>query len=116
MRVPVCIDGEKMGELAIERRGQWTVLDARLPDLGRVVRLRLYGERGEFYLGVPVPEGEGLRFTRRLSPAEAARLPRRPRYAAESPVSPAEPGPNEDGPAPSGPRHVLWLGGRPRYF
>ena len=108
MSVPVYVDGEEVGSLTVERRGQWTVADVRMRPVGRVVRLTVYGER-EFYLGVPVPEGDGLRMTRRLTQTEARRFPRMPEYAAEGPQAFAEPG---ELPA----RRVLWLGGRPHYF
>lgn len=108
MSVPVYVDGETVGSLAVERRGQWTVVDVRMRPVGRVVRLTAYGER-EFYLGVPVPEGDGLRLSRRLSQAEARCFPRMPEYAAEAPMEFSEP---EELPA----RRVLWLGGRPHYF
>ena len=115
MEIPICIDGKRAGTLAIEGRGGGLFLDARMTDPGRVVRLRVFGER-EFYLGVPVPEETGqLRLTRRLSPSEARRFPRRPGYAAESPRrEPDEPAsaPQEE----AGRRRVLWLGGRPYYF
>ena len=111
MQVPIYIDDRPVGTLTLERRGPWTELDARLPDVGRVVRLTLYGEV-EFYCGVPVPEGGGLRLLRRLTAAEARTLPRTPRYAAEGPRSEkAASAPEEDRP-----RHVLWHGGRPHYF
>lgn len=108
MGIPVYIDGETAGTLTVERRGQWTLIDVRMRNVGRVVRLTAYGERA-FYLGVPVPEGDGLRLTRRLSPAEARRFPRTPDYAAERPAERTEPE------TPSR-RRVLWLGGRPHYF
>ena len=108
MSVAVYIDGEDVGSLKVERRGQWTVVDVRMRPVGRVVRLTVYGER-EFYLGVPVPEGDGLRLTRRLSQAEAQRFPRMPAYAAEEPMAFAAPGELSE-------RRVLWLGGRPHYF
>ena len=108
MEMPVYIDGEAVGTLTVERRGQWTVADVRMRNVGRVVRLTVYGERA-FYLGVPVPEGDGLRLTRRLSPAEARRFPRTPGYAAERPTE------RHERETPSA-RHVLWLGGRPHYF
>lgn len=111
MQVPVYIDGMETGTLQVERRGQWTVIDVRVRDVGRVVRLTVYGERS-YYLGVPVPDGDGLRLTRRLSPAEARRFPQTPRYAAERPV---EASVQEHEPEPVV-RRVLWLGGRPHYF
>ena len=108
MEIPVYIDGEAVGSMTVERGGQWITVDARMRDVGRVVRLTVYGERA-FYLGVPVPEGDGLRLTRRLSPAEARRFPRTPSYAAEKPAELPE---TEARAA----RRVLWLGGRPHYF
>ena len=108
MAVPVWIDGAEAGSLTVERRGQWTVAEVRMKDVGRVVRLTAYGERA-YYLGVPVPEGDGLRLTRRLSPAEARRFPRWPEYAAEEPLPRPAPAEREE-------RRVLWLGGRPYYF
>ncbi len=111
MQVPVYIDDKPVGTLTLERRGPWTELDARLPDVGRVVRLTLYGERA-FYCGVPVPEGARMRLFRRLTAAEARTLPETPAYAAEKPRREgSEPFPPEDRP-----RHVLWHGGRPHYF
>ncbi len=112
MEIPIYIDGsgEAAGTLRICRRNG-ILLDGRLPDPGRVVRLRVYGER-EFYLGVPVPAGDGtgtLRLTRRLTPSEARRFPQKPAYAGERPLPRAEP-------APEPARRVLWLGGRPHYF
>ena len=107
MEVPVYVDGERVGTMTVERRGQWTAVDVRMRNVGRVVRLTAYGERA-FYLGVPVPEGEGLRLTRRLTPAEAKRFPRQPDCAAERP---------EERPVREPPSaRVLWLGGRPHYF
>ncbi len=106
MRIPIFLDGAEAGRLFLRREGPWTEIDARMPDPGRVLRLTLYGE-GEFYLGVPVPEGDGLRLYRRLTAAEAKALPEHPAYAAEHPIAPPE---------PAAPRHVLWMGGRAYYF
>ena len=105
MRIPIYIDDSEAGELLLGKSGRWTTIDARVKDVGRVLRLYVYGERS-YYLGVPVPEGEGLRLTRRLSPLEAEGFPREPRYAAERefPAQRVEA------------RRVLWLGGRPHYF
>ena len=120
MKIPIYIDGKKEGELAIERQGAVTVMHAQLRDVGRVVRLYVYGEKAG-YLGVPEPEGGQLRLTRRFSPMEMARFPRQPRYAAERPVEekpapePAQKPPRGDLPQGIG-RHVLWMGGKPYFF
>ncbi len=111
MKIPVYIDGKEEGVLALERRGPWTLADVRVRDVGRVLRLTVYGER-TYYLGVPVPDGEGLRLTKKLSPAETRRFPQAPRYAAEAPMERQRPTPEADHDT----RRVLWLGGRPHYF
>ena len=110
MQIPVYIDGRRAGTLTVTRRGPWTELEARLPKSDRLLRLTLRGER-EFYLGVPVPEGEGLRLFRRLTAAEASLLPRKPAYASDG----SRPAP-EPAPEPEAPRRVLWLGGKPHFF
>ena len=111
MQIPIMIDGGQAGSLTIQRRGSVTVMDARLRDVGRVVRLSLYGKEGEAYLGVPVPEGEGMRLVRRLSPCELRRFPATPEYVGEQGAGKAaqEEPPDEE-------RHVLWMGGEAHYF
>ncbi len=112
MRIPVYIDGKEEGFLIIERKGAFTVASAKLRDVGRVVRLRVYGD-GEAYLGVPTPCGDGLCLVRRFSPREMLRFPAHPTYAAEQKREPeAAPEASEDREG----RHVLWLGGRAHYF
>ncbi len=109
MELPIYIDGAPAGTLTVEKRGAFIWLRGDMVDPGRVVRLYLYGER-EAYLGVPLPEEGRLRLLRRVSPTEAARLPRRAEYAAETrlePEKPTEPGKK---------RYVVWHGGRPYYF
>ena len=113
MEVPIVIDGEQAGVLTIQRRGSVTVMDARLRDVGRVVRLSLFGKEGEAYLGVPVPEGEGLRLVRRISPCELKRFPRTPECAGERGKHPGVP---EAGREKDAARRVLWHGGKAHYF
>lgn len=111
--VPIYIDGAREGTLFIARRGTMTELRAELRDVGRLVRLRVFGD-GEGYLGVPEPEAGAFCLTRRFTPMEAARLPKNIRYAAEKRLDAAPPEPEPEPPA--GPRHVIWLGGRAHYF
>ena len=115
MELPIYFDGRQTGTLTVRRRKDGGLcLDSLLEDPGRVVRLRVFGER-EFYLGVPVPEGEAgtLRLVRRLSPGETRRFPRKPEFAGERTED--RPSPSEE-PAEPPKRRVLWLGGRPYYF
>ncbi len=121
MLIPIYIDGRQQGQLTVERQGAATVMRADLNDVGRVVRLKVFGERTG-YLGVPVPEEGRLRLTKRLSPAEMACFPQRPEYAAEKPMDREKPAPQLEKTRPAGPedppegRHIVWMGGKPHFF
>lgn len=110
MEIPIYIDGVPAGTVTMEKQGAVTWLFGDMEDVGRVVRLYLFGER-ESYLGVPVPEEGRLRLRKRITPGELQRFPRFPEYAAEEPLPREEPG-EETGKK----RHVLWHGGRPHFF
>ena len=117
MDIPIYIDGKKQGILTIEREGPVTVMTGDMADVGRVVRLTVYGERAG-YLGVSEPVDGRLRLARRLTPAQMRSFPQTPEYAAERPME----GQKTPTPAPSAPKeaeqgeHVLWMGGKPHYF
>ena len=123
MQIPIYIDGVEEGKLSIVPQGNMTVFDADMRDVGRVVRLRVFGD-GEGYLGVPVPADGRLRLIKRLSPAAMSAFPAKPEYAAEQKRAEKarEEGPVKAEPEPLEPqqntpkKHVLWLGGRPYYF
>ena len=113
MELPIYIDGLQEGTLLLEKQGAVTVVRAQLRDVGRVVRLHLYGER-EGYLGIPVPEEGQLCLIKRLSPLDMKRRPQKPEYAAERPMSAkTELARNTD--VPQG-KHVIWQGGKPYFF
>ncbi len=118
MEIPVYIDGRQEGTVRLSHDGPVTVLEADIRDVGRLIRLRLFGD-GEGYLGIPEPEEGRLRLVKRVSPMELRRLPAHPRYAAECEMQlPSEGTPEQEpvsAPEPA-PRHVLWHGGRPYYF
>ena len=125
MQIPIYIDGTEEGKLSIVRQGNMTIFDADMRDVGRVVRLRVFGD-GEGYLGVPVPADGRLRLIKRLSPAAMSAFPTKPEYAAEQrrTEESEEKEPAGAEPASAEARqeqnqqktHVLWLGGRPYYF
>ena len=120
-QIPIYIDGKKEGTLTIQRQGAATVMRAELRDVGRVVRLNVYGEKTG-YLGVPAPEDGRLRLVRRLSPMEMDRFPRRPEYAGDRPIERDRPAEKQKKEPPQGDlpqgigRHVLWMGGKPYFF
>ncbi len=117
MTVPIYIDGKETGSLDIRREGPVTVMRADLEDVGRVVRLTVFGER-EGYLGVPEPADGRLKLTKRLSPTQMRAFPKYPGYAAERAVeAKKEPAPVSVSTGAEEPgRHVLWMGGKPHYF
>jgi hypothetical protein len=105
MELPIYIDGERVGVLTIERENDGILALAQLRDVGRVVRLHLYGD-SSFYLGIPEPEKGQLVLRRRIEGRAQNILPAHPAYAGEKP----QPLPNE------GRQHILWHGGRAHYF
>ena len=114
MELPIYIDGLQEGTLSLEKQGAVTVVRADLRDVGRVVRLNLYGD-GEGYLGIPVPEGGRQRLVKRLSPLDMRGLPKKPAYAAERPIKAQIVPEQEPEETPKG-KHVIWQGGKPYYF
>ncbi len=87
MTVPVRLDGEKRGELTVTSEGLLRRFDARCADPGRLVRLSVYGQGKEGYLGVMEPENGVLVLHRKLSRAETEGFPDVIEYAAEARIS-----------------------------
>ena len=117
MELPIYIDGIEEGVLTVERQGAMTVMRADLRDVGRMVRLSVYGEKAG-YLGVPAPEQGRLRLTRRFTNLDMLYFPQRIEYAADRPLEgrPAPVQPEKTPEDQSVRRHVLWMGGKPYYF
>ena len=125
MELPVYIDGKEEGVLRVEQKGTYTIMTADLRDVGRVVRLTLYGEHAAGYLGVPEPANGRQHLTRRFSPLDMARMPQEPKYAADRPLEkpaallppPPEVTHKSRPPKPVEPKqHILWMGGKPYFF
>ena len=121
MTIPIYIDGREQGTLTIGRDGAVTVMTADMNDVGRVVRLTVYGEKAA-YLGVPEPANGRLRLVKRLSPVQMRAFPVSPGYAAERPREAEKPSRPAPKPEPEAKQeggeggHVLWMGGKPHYF
>ena len=92
---PLLLDGAQAGEVRVSAQGAWTVFEARCAMVPGIVRISVYGEGREGYLGVLVPEGEGLTLRRKLSRSELREFPAAIAYAgrAGEPQSPPEPDP-----------------------
>ncbi len=74
---PLQIDGETVGALRVEKEGGWTVFDVRCRALPGLVRVSVYGEGREGYLGVLSPEADGLTLRRKLSRLALREFPAR---------------------------------------
>ena len=76
MQLPIYIDGERVGCLRLSRQGNQVRAEARLKDMGRVLRLSVYG-RETLYLGIPEPREGGMQLCRMLRrmPATARKSP-----------------------------------------
>ena len=74
---PVIIRGEKCGELSVTKEGAYTRFFAQCDKCAEVIRICVYGEGKEGYLGVPVPKGEKLVLDNRLSPSSMKHFPER---------------------------------------
>lgn len=116
MQLPIYIDGERVGNLTLRRQGNQIRAEARLRDMGRVLRLSIYG-RDAVYLGIPEPRDGGMYLCRMLR-----RVPEGARYCAERPMEEEtkKPAPEKE-PEPAATPvqrrlHVVWRGGKPHYF
>lgn len=79
---PIIINGMTAGSLSMTADGLFTLIHGEYPAGEGIVRLWLYGDGGEEYLGVMEPCPGGLSLTRRLSAAQMKKFPPSIRYAA----------------------------------
>lgn len=66
-KYPVMIDGELKGVLTVRREGVFTVFEVSCVMMEGIRRISVYGEDGEGYLGVLLPENDKLVLRKRLS-------------------------------------------------
>jgi len=64
---PIILDGETVGEITITREGVFWSFDAKCEMRDEIVRLSVYGDGKEGYLGIMEPFGEVLRLTKKFS-------------------------------------------------
>ena len=74
-KYPIMIDDALAGTLEVTKKGAMTVFDARCKGTDELLRLSVYGDDGEGYLGVMVPEGGEMRLRRSLSPLSMRGFP-----------------------------------------
>ncbi len=106
---PLLLDGERAGEVRVSAEGAWTVFNVKSAMRPGIVRVSVYGDGREGYLGVLAPEGEALALCRRLSPGALRAFPGRIEYAGAAgapgakaaPENPPEPAAPENPPEPA---------------
>ena len=99
---PILLSGETKGTIHVVHSGLFTEFTARCEDPGGLLRLSVYGDGREGYLGVMEPRDGTLTLQRRLSRTAMAAFPDPIEYAAEAGQKPAsQPAPQpERSPSP----------------
>ena len=95
---PLLLDGAQAGEVRVSAQGGWTVFEVQCAMVSGIVRVSVYGEGKEGYLGVLAPEGEGLALRRKLSRSELHAFPAAIEYAGRAGAPVATPSPAPDAP------------------
>ena len=116
LSIPILYENKPVGTLSAEADGLYTVYTAAcsVPGLRRL-RLSVYGEDSETYLGLMLPDETGrLTLRKRLTRTERTRLPDPALFAAEEHAVFPESAPKQDAPSPEpapGQGDVLWHAG-----
>ena len=80
--------GKTIGTLEMSADGLYTVFTARCEPVAPRLRLSVWGENAHAYLGLMLPEGDGLYLRKRLTRLDCAGLPSPILYAAEAAATP----------------------------
>lgn len=72
---PIIIDGRETGRISVDREGLFWCFEASSEMCDGIIRLSVYGDGKEGYLGVMEPRGNGLRLRRKLSRAGLTAFP-----------------------------------------
>ncbi|MCM1150298.1 MAG: hypothetical protein NC319_09490, partial [Butyricicoccus sp.] len=76
-KYPIIVDGAPLGALEVRKSGARTQFAARCRMVEGLLRISVYGEGKEGYLGVMAPESGELTLTRTLSPLDMRAFPGR---------------------------------------
>ncbi len=72
---PIILDGETTGELTVTREGLFWSFEAKCEMRDEIVRLSVYGDGKEGYLGIMEPFGDMLRLTKKFSRSALSEFP-----------------------------------------
>lgn len=106
MEYPLIVEGQEWGRLSVEKEGLFTVFEAQCRMCEGLLRLSVYGQGREAYLGLMQPWSGGLYLRRKLSRAQQKDFPEEIEYAAPAGLVPPEkkavekPEPENPAPAP----------------
>lgn len=84
MEYPIILEGRQQGVLKVGQEGLFTVFEAHCPRRGGLIRLSVYGEGREGYLGIMQPLNGGLYLKKKLSRSRLSAFPDRLEFAGES--------------------------------
>ncbi len=80
---PIILDGETAGELTITREGLFWSFEAKCELRNEIVRLSVYGDGKEGYLGIMEPFGDMLKLNRKLSRSALREFPEKISHAGQ---------------------------------
>lgn len=80
---PIILDGNTEGELKITREGLFWVFEAKTSMRDDIVRLSVFGDGVEGYLGIMEPYGNELQLTKKLSRTALGSFPRNITHAGQ---------------------------------
>ena len=72
---PIILDGETVGEITVSREGLFWSFEASCEMRDEIVRLSVYGNGKEGYLGIMEPFGEMLKLTKKFSRSALKEFP-----------------------------------------
>lgn len=99
MEYPLMLEGKRAGTVAVRREGLFTVFEAQCSVQRELLRLSVYGQGREGYLGIMEPRNGGLFLRRKLSRTQMKCFPERIEYAAPAGLAPKEPRPTAKQPS-----------------
>jgi len=80
---PIILDGETTGEVTVTREGLFWSFDAKCELRSEIVRLSVYGDGREGYLGIMEPFGDMLKLTKKFSRNALSEFPTNISHAGE---------------------------------
>ena len=80
---PIILDGETAGELTVAREGLFWSFEAKCEPRNEIIRLSVYGDGKEGYLGIMEPFGDMLKLNRKFSRAALKDFPAKISHAAQ---------------------------------